>query len=469
MSVTMHRKAASLLIAISVLAAMATLCHAQTSLPAFPGAEGAGAFVSGGRGGDVYHVTTLNDSGPGSLRAGIDSATGPRTIVFDVGGVIELNDGISVNKPNLTIAGETAPGQGICMIYHGMNVSGPNVILRHIRVRPGDAKKGDVKEGGFNGDTISLWGSRIIVDHCSASWSIDENLSSAAENFHEVTMQNCIISEGLFHTGLWHGIYKDIQGHAMGSLIKPVKGNGSISILRCLYASNDNRNPAVGSYKNDQAVELDFRNNVIYNCRANGYSSGESKSLNINYVGNCIIAGPVTTDRARNAAFVGHEGNNVSVYQAGNKIDPNCNGKWDGVDNGWEMIKGDYKRCETPFALAAATTDTADAAYKHVLADAGAMPWNRDSVDIRVLNDLVKGTGKLIDSQKDVGGYPDLPKAKRPADFDTDGDGMPDAWEKANGCNPKVADNKDDLDGDGYTNLEEYLFSIPLDAAAAKK
>jgi hypothetical protein len=133
------------------------------------------------------------------------------------------------------------------------------------------------------------------------------------------------------------------------------------------------------------------------------------------------------------------------------------------------MIKGDYKRCETPFALAAATTDTADAAYKHVLADAGAMPWNRDSVDIRVLNDLVKGTGKLIDSQKDVGGYPDLPKAKRPADFDTDGDGMPDAWEKANGCNPKVADNKDDLDGDGYTNLEEYLFSIPLDAAAAKK
>ena len=380
-----------------------------------------------------------------------------------------LNKDISVNKPNITIAGETAPGQGICMIHFGMLVSGPNVILRHVRVRPGDAKKGDAEQGGFFDDSISLWGSRIIVDHCSASWSIDENLSSADPNFHEVTMQNCIISEGLFHTGLWHGMYKDIPGHAMGSLIKPVRGgNGSISILRCLYASNVQRNPAVGSYTKDQAVELDFRNNVIYNCQANGYTSGDSKSVHINYVGNCIIAGPVTNERAKNAAFVAHASNNVSIYQTGNKIDSNRNGKWDGVDNGWEMIKGEYKRCETPFPLAAAATDTADDAYKHVIADAGAMPWNRDSVDARIIQDLIKGTGKIIDSQNDVGGYPKLPTVSRPAGFDTDGDGMPDAWEKANGCDPKVADNKGDTNGDGYTNLEKYLFSISATAAAKK-
>ena len=443
---------------------------AQTPLPAFPGAQGRGAYVSGGRGGDVYHVTSLADSGPGTLRYGLDSATGPRTIVFDVGGLIKLEDGLGVQKPDITIAGETAPGQGICIIHHGMMVSGPNVILRHIRVRPGDAKKGDVKDKGFNDDTISLWGSRIIVDHCSAYWSIDENLSSAGQDFHEITMQDCLIAEGLFHTGLWHGQYKDIPGHSMGSLIKPVKGDGSISIIGCLYANNANRNPMVGAYSSDQSVELDFRNNVVYNCMKNGYSSEVNKSLNLNYVGNYVIAGPVTPTRVKSVAFTAHTENNVSLYQSGNKIDGNCNGKLDGVDTGWKMFPGDQTKCDAPLPTGGpVATTTADAAYQHVLADVGAMPWNRDSVDARVINDVIHQTGKIIDSQNDVGGYPQLPTVHRPADFDTDGDGMPDAWEKAHGCNPKVADNSGDLNGDGYTNLEEYLFSILQAAAATAK
>jgi pectate lyase len=458
-----------LLSACAAVALLSTASLAQTSLPAFPGAEGEGAYVSGGRGGDVYHVTTLDDSGPGSLRQGLESATGPRTIVFDVGGVIALNDGLSVSKPDITVAGQTAPGAGICIIYHGLLVHGPNVILQHVRVRPGDGKKGTDKEKGFSGDSISLWGSRIIVDHCSATWSIDENLSSADPNFHEVTVQNCIIAEGLHHTGLWHGRWRDIEGHSMGSLIKPIKGDGIITIHHCLYAGNDNRNPAVGSYGKDQSMSIDFRNNVIYNCQANGYSSGQSKWLNVNYVGNCIIAGPVTAERSRQAAFTAHESNNVSIYQSGNKIDGNRNGKWDGVDTGWDMIHGEYRRCEAPFPMGAVTTGTADAAYKRVLEDAGACPWNRDGVDARIINDVIKGTGRIIDSQNDVGGYPTLPMVSRPAGFDTDGDGMPDQWEKSHGCNPGVPDNNGDVNGNGYTNLEEYLFSIPEASAAASK
>ena len=466
MSAGSSRPVVMLLSACGLLLLLSGFSLAQTRLPAFPGAEGEGAYVSGGRGGDVYHVTNLEDSGPGSLRHGLDSATGPRTIVFDVGGVIALKDGLSVGKPDITVAGQTAPGQGICIIHHGLGVHGPNVILQHVRVRPGDASKGPSDERGFSGDSISLWGSRIIVDHCSATWSIDENLSSADPNFQDVTMQNCIIAEGLHHTGLWHGIRRDIPGHSMGSLIKPIKGSGTITIHHCLYASNNDRNPAVGSYKNDQPVDLDFRNNVIYNCRRNGYSSGESKYLKMNYVGNCIIAGPASPDKAGKVAFTAHDRNNVSIYQTGNKIDGNCNGKWDGVDTGWGMFPGDYQRCDSPLPMAAVTTEPADAAYKRVVENAGAFPWNRDSADARIINDLIKGTGRIIDSQDDVGGYPVLPSASRPADFDTDGDGMPDQWEKSHGCNPGVPDNNGDLNGDGYTNLEEYLFSIPGASAA---
>jgi hypothetical protein len=450
-----RRVALSVSVVAAVVALLGSACLAQ--LPAFPGAGGEGMYVTGGRSGDVYHVTNLNDSGSGSLRYGLTSATKARTIVFDVSGVINLSGYLSVSRPNITIAGQTAPDAGIVIRNYGAGIGASNVIMQHLRIRPGDAQKGP---GKFTEDSLNIGASHVMVDHCSTSWGIDENLSCNAGSAHDISVQYCVIAEGLDQTGLFHGAWDSAYNpggtghHSMGSLIKPGSGNGVVSYHHNLWANNYNRCPAVGTYGSSQTLKVDIRNNVIYNNRQNGYSSGDSLWVQMNYVGNYVLSGPETS---YGQAFTAYQANHMTIYQSGNRIDTNRNNVLDGVDSGFSMISGVYTRSESPIAMRPVATQTADEAYDGVLSSAGAFFWNRDSVDERIVNDVVSDTGKIIDSQEEVGGYPVLPVVNRPADWDTDMDGMPNFWELANGMNPSLADNNGDLDGDGYTNLEEYL------------
>ncbi|MEX0641381.1 MAG: hypothetical protein WD468_01705 [Pirellulales bacterium] len=432
---------------------------------AFPGAEGEGRYVTGGRGGDVYHVTTLEDSGAGSLRYGLKSTTGkPRTIVFDIGGPIVLSKQLSVNRSNITIAGETAPGQGIQLRNYGLKVSAPNSIIRHIKVRPGDAAKGP--SPGFSDDAISIRASDIILDHVSTAWAIDENLSVSGDNIQHVTVQYSIISEGLSQTGLHHGEWKKDYNpggpntHSKGSLIKTSKGTSTLSYHHNLWSNNDNRNPAVGTYLTDQALQVDIRNNVLYNNRNNGYSSGASAWVEMNYVGNYVISGPHTT---ASKAFNAKSPNNMRIHELDNWIDTNKDLVRDGSSGRQDILGGTYTPSTTPFAMAPVATDPVMNAYDNVLAKAGAFYWNRDVVDARLINEVKTQGGGIIDSQTEVGGYPAISIASRPASWDGDGDGMPTRWENTvEGLNPLVPDNNGDLDGDGYTNLEEYLHQVAI-------
>lgn len=454
-------------------ACVLSLQRASAQVPAFPGAEGEGRFTTGGRGGDVYHVTNLNDTGAGSLRDGLATAfNGPRTVVFDVGGTIALSSDLNITNGNVTIAGETAPGQGIVITNFGIGINAPNVIVRHIRVRPGDASKGSGAERGFNGDAISIWRSDVILDHVSASWGIDENLSVAGNGTRRVTIQYSTISEGLAQTGLYHGEYDPNYNpggskiHSMGSLIKPGDGNGIISMHHNLWSNNGNRNPAVGNYSKDHTMRFDVRNNVMYNNRSHGYSSGESKRIDMNYVGNYVIAGPSTASGSRFVGFRAGEANNMRIYSAGNRIDGNRNGILDGTNPTPAFIQGDYETSTSAFSMAPVATETADQAFLSVAETAGAFYWNRDSVDARLINELLTQKGQIIDSPSEAGGYPLLPIIMRPNGWDADGDGMPDAWERMfPGLDPRVADNNGDLDANGYTNLEEYLHFCATGAA----
>jgi hypothetical protein len=458
-SIVIHHRR---LTAIALLSALWLPAATLAEVLAFPGAEGEGRLTSGGRGGDVYHVTNLNDSGAGSLRNGFLTASGPRTIVFDVGGTIALDSDLNITSPNVTIAGETAPGHGIAITQYGLGVNAPNVIMRHLRVRPGDAKKGP--GAGFNGDAISIWRSDVILDHVSASWGIDENLSVAGSGTRRVTVQYSTIAEGLDQTGLFHGEWDPAynpggpEHHSMGSLIKPTEGNGIVSMHHNLWTANGNRNPALGNYSDDDNLKADIRNNVLYNNRSNGYSSGESERIDMNYVGNYAIAWTETKSGSLWRLFDADPANNMRIYQADNKVDGDLNHQHNGLNLNWDSFGGTYTKMTAPFAMAPVETHSANEAYERVLAAAGAFPRYRDSVDARLVDQVRNRGGKIIDSQNEVGGYPTLPNVARDAGWDTDGDGMPDGWEEIiAGLNPLVADNNGDLDGDGYTNLEEYL------------
>jgi pectate lyase len=453
-------------------------------LPAFPGAEGAGAYAAGGRGGDVYHVTNLANTGAGSLRNGIDTATGPRTIVFDVSGTIALEKTFRIQKPYITVAGQTAPGLGICITNFDTQIEYTHdVILQHIRFRPGLAR-GGTASNQFNTDSLELNGDasrplyNIMIDHCSASWSVDECMGYSGTNTN-VTYQWCYITEGLNDTGVHD--YGPGTLHSAGSLLA-VYCDAFTTVHHSLYAHQKFRMPRVRSY-DFKTHTADIRNNVMYNWGDTAAYGGGSTSRTIgavtkswyddrscwNYSGNYSIAGPSTLPGDVGYALEdwgqGIDPNGVvstwdmKVYQSGNKIDSDRNGVLDGIDNGWDMTTGPMVRMDTPFATAGVpvTMDDVDTAYQRVLALAGAMPAFRDSVDARVANEVITQTGSIINSQADVGGYPVLPVEYRASEWDTDQDGMPNWWEIANALNPDVADNNGDLDGDGYTNLEHYL------------
>jgi pectate lyase len=411
-------------------------------LRAFPGAEGYGSIAIGGRGGKVIAVTNLNESGPGSLRAAIE-AEGPRIVVFRVSGTIEGRFRLKNN--HITIAGQTAPGDGIC-IKGSLGVSASDVIIRYIRVRPNPAVgEVDAIDGEYH--------SNIILDHVSASWSSDEVLSLYRNE--NITIQWCIITEACakFRDG-------KNTGHRFGG----IWGNNYGTYHHNLFAHNDSRNPrwASGSKYND------YRNNVIYNWGYNSCYGGEGledsdANLNfftVNMIANYYKAGPATRDnvKRRIAAPGGNEGGVGSWYVADNYVD----GFPDVTANNWLGIDGElYTKMDAPWDAMPINQQTPAAAFQSVLEHAGCSLPNRDTVDQRLAEEARTGTAThgnngIITTPADVGGWPELKSSAAPAD--SDHDGMPNEWELSYGLNPDDSnDGNEDANGDGYTNLEHYL------------
>jgi len=426
---------------------------APAQQPAFPGAEGFGAFATGGRSGTVYHVTNLSDSGSGSFRDAVSAAN--RTIVFDVSGTINLSSNLSISKSNLTIAGQTAPGDGIAVRGWLTSVSGRNVIIRYIRCRPGDINCPTFQDDAFHFDTAS----NCIADHVSASWDNDEALSTTHST--NITVQWCMIEEPLDYS--CHDEGTGIQHHGYGSLLR--YGAGRLSFHHNLYAHCKSRNPRLGDN-----IRLDFVNNVIYNWGDTcGYNSAADTNDNItagnptgvftqylNYVNNYLIIGTSTTQSPPRAFKSDAAMNRAScqIYQSNNLIDTNKTGPLAGYDKGWASFSGNFTTNSTPFAAPPVTTDSPTAAFVRVLSSGGAS-LVRDAVDAGVVSNVLTRTGHIINSQTEVGGWPTLNSL--PAPLDTDQDGMPDFWEAAMGSNTNNATDRNDLMPDGYTRLEWYL------------
>lgn len=417
--------------------------------PAFPTAEGFGKYTIGGRGGRVIEVTNLNDSGPGSLRAACE-AEGPRTVVFRVSGTIPLESEIEIEHPYITIAGQTAPGDGICVKNYQVKVDTDHVIIRYMRFRPGDER--GIEQDAFGGE-----GDHIIIDHCSVSWGVDETLSfNKASN---LTVQWCLVSESLYRS-----VHKK-GDHGYGGLW----GGPGGSFHHNALVHHSSRNPRASG--NENSGLLDFRNTVIYNWGFNSAYGGELWPRN--WVNNYYKPGPATRESVKRRIFVQKDPRG-KMYAAGNVMhgypEVTADNWGKGIDFHPEGEASEATlRVDQEFVVAPVTTDTAEVAFNRVLAGVGAS-LARDAVDARIVEEMRTGTAQygksfdgggngIIDSQKDVGGWPELKSA--PAPEDRDRDGMPDAWERERGLNPDdPADGAMDRDGDGYTNLEEYLNTL---------
>lgn len=408
-----------------LLAALTMCAGAAAQQLAFPGAEGFGAYATGGRGGEVVHVTNLKASGPGSLADAVSKSN--RIVVFDVGGVIDVtNVNLTVAGNNITIAGQTAPGEGIT-IYGGRFIMSKrqNIIMRYIRMRGSISMPHD--KCTLTMDDCE----NVIMDHCTISWGRWDNVHIT--NANNITWQNCIISEG-------------IDPQNFGAI---TDGTRNWTISHCLWANNKSRNPKMKCW-------LQYYNNVVYNYSM-GIIGGHSAADNYQDVmNNYFITGPST---GTNKYFDDWEPTD-HLYSTGNYTDDNRNGKLDGrliTDyNGATPMQNPNLTCNAPMNL-----ETAEEAYYSVLEHAGASRM-RDSHDRRIIDQLASlGTkGKIIDSEQDedVDGIGTVSGGTAPVD--TDGDGMPDEWEQANGTNPKVADSDGDVDGNGYTNIEDYINSL---------
>jgi hypothetical protein len=434
---------ASLFFAPLCLLSLFGAAPAAAQILAFPGAEGAGRFAAGGRGGAVIRVTTLADSGPGSLRAAVETH-GPRTILFDVAGTIRLSSDLVIREPRVTIAGQSAPGGGIALADATLVVHADDVIIRHLRVRRGDRTAGE-------GDAIWIRGGRrIILDHVSASWSIDETLSASGrydrgEGYYDLSVQWSVISESLRRS------HHEKGEHGYGSLIRG--GHGArVSFHHNLWAHHVARMPRPGNYAGPEADPegplMEFRSNLFYNWGRgfSGYNEDEASLIRYNFIDNAYVAGPDS-----GGAFAFRERNRLAhAWFAGNSM----NGAIPA--DPWSLVTGTLPegyRLTSPVDVAPVAADPAPSAALHVLARAGA--WPRDAVDARVVESVRTRTGHHIDSQEEVGGWPEL-AAGRP-EPDTDGDGMPDAWERAHGLDPGRADGNADRNGDGMTNIEDWL------------
>ncbi|NCU02600.1 MAG: polysaccharide lyase [Chitinophagaceae bacterium] len=444
----------------------------QASIPAFPGAEGGGAFSFGGRGGKVYVVTNLNDEGEGSFRWACEQG-GARIVVFNVAGIIRLKSPVNINAPYITIAGQTAPGDGVCIAGESVLINTHDVVIRYMRFRRGETEV-TRRDDALGGNGVG----NIIIDHVSASWGLDENMSMYRHVYDRggakqeklptvnVTIQNSIFSEAL-----------DTYNHAFGSTI----GGLNSTFMRNLWANNISRNPSIGMYG-----DFGFVNNVIFNWWNRSADGGDNNSR-YQFINNYYKPGPLKPESGRDKANANVYG---KAYVAGNIVEGNdrvTKDNWNGGvqvgDNGEGGKHLNDIRVNEPFPMAKVNIIPTKDAYNYVLANVGANLPRRDPVDTRIIETV--RTGKIFykedgltdigqqyikrrlpsDSYKQgiishpsqVGGYPEY---KGTPYKDSDNDGMPDAYEVKNGLNPKDASDAGKISKNGYSNIENYLNSV---------
>ncbi|HEY3393986.1 MAG TPA: hypothetical protein VGK58_14835 [Lacipirellulaceae bacterium] len=460
----------------------------QAAIPAFPGAQGGGMYSFGGRGGEVFVVTNLDDRGPGSFREALE-AGGPRVVVFNVAGIIHLKEKIRVRAPYITIDGSSAPGDGVCIAGDTVELETHDVIIRHMRFRRGSTWVGD-RNDSIGGNPIG----NIMIDHVSASWGLDENMSMYRHMYQppdgskelklptvNITIQNSIFSEAL-------GTYN----HSFGSTI----GGYNSTFHHNLWACNAGRNPSIG-----MIYDFTFANNVLFNWRHRTIDGGDHRSY-YNIINNYLKPGPVTPlgDPVR-FRLLKPESRRANppvddygkAYVAGNIVEGNRRVTADNWDGGvqLESIADPAAilpriRAERPYPHSHLQIESAESAFEKVLGNAGATKPRRDAVDERVVemvrtgqvtaklsNDLAEQLRQvgystqvidaiasmvpkgIITDISQVGGYPEY--AGQPYE-DSDSDGMPNDWEEKYGLDPQVAsDAAGDLNGDGYTNIEDFL------------
>jgi pectate lyase len=455
-------------IILTGLISILTILNLWSQQLAFPTAEGYGKFSKGGRSGVVYEVTNLNDSGEGSLRAAVE-ASEPRTVVFRVSGTIVLESPLKIKYPFITIAGQTAPGDGICIRKNPISIDADHVIIRYIRVRLGDESGGDY-------DAVSSrYTKHLILDHISSSWSVDECMS--IYHCDSITVQWCLISESLSHSNHVKG------SHGFGG----IWGSNYGTYHHNLFAHHSSRNPRMAS----GCGYTDYRNNVIYNWGYNSLYGGEKQQVGndkfdfaeFNIVGNYYKPGPATRPgevmyRIANPSFRS-ENDCGKWYIADNFVEGNTTVSVDNWNGGVQTkIPFEKIRLNEPWPSMPINQQKAEEAYKIVLENTGAILPKLDEIDARIIKEVREGNatfeGKsykkqhqvadttivcgIIDTQKDVGGWPDLKNA--PAPKDSDHDGMPDYWEDKNKLNKENPDDRNVIASDGYTMLEKYLNSI---------
>jgi hypothetical protein len=423
---------------------------------AFPSAEGYGRYAIGGRGGRVIQVTNLDDSGPGSLRAAVE-ADGPRTVVFRLGGTIPLKSKLLIRNPYITIAGQTAPGDGICVRGYTLGCFGSHdVIMRYVRLRVGDESGSTMDGTGFASTDHS------IFDHCSISWSIDEAVSSrSAKN---ITLQRCIVAEALNVAN--HKKYKEGSGHSFAGSISGDIGSFHHNLLA--HCAGRNWSLAGGLSRGGEfAGRLDIRNNVVYNWQ-HRTNDGGVKALNL--VNNLYIPGPATRVFHLLKPDAGSPHDRQQYYVSGNRMES----YFDETGDNWsdavrvepELV--DAIRLTSPFCQPLLVTHSVEQLLSEVTDDVGANHAGLDQVDQRVLSDVLQRTATakgsktglpgIIDSQSDVGGWPELRSAEPP--LDTDQDGLPDAWEIQRKLDPNKQDHNRQLESQGPTALEVYLAEL---------
>ena len=431
---------------------------ADSGLPAFPGAEGFGAHTVGGRGGRVIEVTTLADGGPGSLRAAVE-ASGPRTIVFRVAGTIRLSSALKIANPHVTIAGQTAPGDGITLRDHALVIVANEVIVRYLRVRLGD-------ESRIESDAVSVnSGSNIMLDHVSASWSVDETLSVSQQlkpgvlPLDLVTVQWSLIGESLNNS-------RHVKGaHGYGSLIRGSKG-ARYSFHHNLWAHHRSRMPRPGNYEsaaNDpQGPLMDFRNNVFYNWGGSysGYNADTDAVARYNFIGNYYLRGP---DSRKDSVAFEESSSGARAFFADNWMD---NAR---PQDPWSLVRMKVEvpgyRAAAAFAVDPVRTDSAEVAYEQVLLKSG-NTCMRDSVDARIVASVRARNGSLVDTQEQIGGWPVLQTGVPYAD--SDHDGMSDDWERQHRLDPDNAgDSPVRSAAPSYTNLELFLNELAEHCQAA--
>jgi len=416
---------------------------------AFPGAEGFGAYAKGGRGGKVIYVENLDDSGPGSLRDAVKD-TVPRTVIFKVSGTIDLKSDLVISSPYITIAGQTAPGDGICLKNYPLKIKNTHdVVIRFLRIRPGILS-------GTPDDAINIRYSRnVIIDHCSASWSTDETLNTW-HGSHDITVQWCLVSEPLNFSlhGRRHGFAASIGGKRA-------------SYHHNLFANAAGRNPSVSAGYEGYGQVLDFSNNVVFNWQ---YRTCDGKPERINFTSNYYKLGPATRDHVTRRLVKVEDASKYGFSSKWYISDNLMEGQPDILEDNWNngVVFDDgtcmeKNRSYTPFENGGYVVRNAEDIYEEVLDQAGAILPKRDVIDERIIREVRTGRTTygdgIIDRVDQTEGWPDLKST--PAPEDADYDGMPDEWEKQYGLDPgNPTDGNEDRDDDGFTNLEEYLNSL---------